>query len=442
MPSRSSPFGWLLMLEWRELLASRAFWLLLLMIGPLVGHSFITAVDTYAEASGAGGGPAALAQGLSPLDGILVPTFGAYDLAVTLLFPFIAIRLISADKASGAWKLVQQAPVGLPAILAAKGIALMAGWLVAWAPGLLALVLWKAYGGTLYAPELLNLLLGHLLRVILASGIAVAAAALSTSAASAAIATLGFTVGTWALDFVGENRGGLLQKLASYTPTSALRVFEQGQLRLSTAVVTAALGLGGFALAAVWLPLGRKTMARVAGSLATAAGLAVVLWAGSLLRPAWDLSENRRNSFSQAEETALGKIRQPLHVTVFLAPEDPRLIDLDRGILSKLERILPQVDVRNASHSQTGLFEGGGDHYGEVWYEMGGRRVMSRSTTEPIVLGVIFGLARVAPPAQTDESEYAGHPLAAKPTGAAWIYYLLLPMVVAAAGWLHFKNRS
>ena len=71
------------------------------MIGPLVGHSFITAVDTYAEASGAGGGPAALAQGLSPLDGILVPTFGAYDLAVTLLFPFIAIRLISADKEIG-----------------------------------------------------------------------------------------------------------------------------------------------------------------------------------------------------------------------------------------------------------------------------------------------------------------------------------------------------
>jgi hypothetical protein len=73
---------------------------------------------------------------------------------------------------------------------------------------------------------------------------------------------------------------------------------------------------------------------------------------------------------------------------------------------------------------------------------MGGRRVMSRSTTEPIVLGVIFGLARVRPPAQTAESEYPGHPLAARPTGAAWIYYLLLPMVVVAAGWLHFKNRS
>src|ERR1035438_3514909 len=149
-------FAWLLAHEWRELLASRAFWLLLLMIGPLVGHSFITAVDTYAEASGAGGGPAALAQGLSPLDGILVPTFGAYDLAVTLLFPFIAIRLVAAEKASGAWKLLVQSPASTGAMLLAKGLILLVGWLIAWLPGLAALVLWKAYGGTLYAPELLD----------------------------------------------------------------------------------------------------------------------------------------------------------------------------------------------------------------------------------------------------------------------------------------------
>jgi len=80
------------MKEWRELIASRSFWLMLLMIGPLVGHSFITSVGLYAEASGIGGGPAALPQGLTPLDGILVPTFGAYDLAATFLFPFVAIR--------------------------------------------------------------------------------------------------------------------------------------------------------------------------------------------------------------------------------------------------------------------------------------------------------------------------------------------------------------
>ena len=129
MPSRR--FRWLAAKEFRELMASRAFWLLLLMMGPLVGHGFITAVDTYAEASGIAGGPAALSQGLSPLDGILVPTFGAYDLAVTLLFPFVAIRLVAAEKASGAWKLLLQSPASPGAMLLAKGLTLLAGWMIA-----------------------------------------------------------------------------------------------------------------------------------------------------------------------------------------------------------------------------------------------------------------------------------------------------------------------
>src|SRR5438874_12937263 len=82
--------------EWRELLASRSFWLLLLMIGPLVGHGFITAVGLYAEASGIGGGAAALPQGLIPLDGMRASVFVVYDLAVTFLFPFVAFLAIAS----------------------------------------------------------------------------------------------------------------------------------------------------------------------------------------------------------------------------------------------------------------------------------------------------------------------------------------------------------
>ena len=38
-------------------------------------------------------------QGLSPLEGIVVPTLGAYDLAATLLFPFVVIRLVAVGEA-------------------------------------------------------------------------------------------------------------------------------------------------------------------------------------------------------------------------------------------------------------------------------------------------------------------------------------------------------
>ena len=425
--------------ESRELLSSRAYWILLLMIGPMVGQAFIAAVYLYAEVSGSGGGPAALSQGLSPLDGILVPTFGSYDLALTLLFPFVAIRLVAAEKESGALKLMLQAPGSIWESLAAKGTVILLGWLIAWTPGLLALSLWKLYGGHLHSPEVLNLMGGHLLRVILSSGVAVAAAAICTGAAAAAIVTLGFTVGTWVLEFVATGRGGVLQELASYTPTAVLRRFEQGQLRLSTVFVLLAVGVGGFALAAVWLPTGRRLHFRAAGSLGVVLAVILVSVSGSMIRATWDLSENRRNSFSVSDEAALRKIKDPLRITVNLAPEDPRLTDLERSIIGKLKVILPKVDVVYAAGSVTGLFEGQEDHYGEVWYELSGRSVMSRSTTEPIVLETLYELAGVQPPVASDEPAYEGYPLATRPRYAPLAFYVIWPAIVCAGWWVNHK---
>ena len=115
-------------------------------------------------------------------------------------------------------------------------------------------------------------------------------------------------------------------------------------------------------------------------------------------------------------------------------------MDLDRNILSKLRRILPEVTVERDAHSRSGLFEN--SSYGEVWYEINGRRVMSRSTTEPIVLGTLYQLAEIPPPVHSDESAYSGHPLPAVPKGAAWIYYALWPLAAGLAAWMHFRNRS
>jgi hypothetical protein len=232
-------------LELGELFASRAYWLLLALIGPLVGQSFVSAVAAYGEMSGLGGRPAALAQGLSPLDGMLVPTFGAYDLAVTFLFPFVAIRLVASERESGAAKLLAQVPAPLLTRIAVKAGVLLFGWLLAWLPALLALALWRSYGGHLAFAETANLALGHLLHALLAAAVAMAAASVSRGGASAAIATLGFTVGTWALDFVGAGREGWWARLAPFTPTAALRSFEHGELRLAVAGLLLAASLAG-----------------------------------------------------------------------------------------------------------------------------------------------------------------------------------------------------
>lgn len=430
---RSPKFPQLVSKEWRELWSSRAYWLLLLILGPLVGHAFITAVGLYAEASGIGGGPAALAQGLTPLDGILVPTWGAYDLAATLLFPFVAIKLIASEKESGALKLLLQLPGSLATKISAKGLVLLCGWLVSWLPALIAMLLWKSYGGHLYKPETLNLMLGHLLRGLLSAGLAVAAAAVAESAASAAIVTLGVTVGTWALDFIATGRGGLLQKLANYTPTAALRSFEQGLLRLNTLLIMLALSLAGFALVVIWLHTGRTVWFRILGTAALLLVLVVVGTGLSGLRASWDLSENRRSSFSPADDIALSRIPQPLLIRVYLSSEDPRLTDFEQNILVKLRRVLPHLDVEYSASSRTGLFENAEDHYGEIWYEMGDQKIMDRSTIEEVVLEQIYKLAGVAPPQNAVENQFSGYPLAVRPKWAAWIFYLLWPLAIVLA---------
>lgn len=425
--------------EFRELSTTRAFWLLLLIVGLLVGHGFITAVQLYAEMSG-NGGPAALPQGLTSLDGVLVPTGGAYDLAATLLFPFVAIRMISAEKESGALKLLLQLPGSLLTKLIVKSFVLLCAWIIAWLPGVVAIVLWRSYGGHLYAPETLNLLLGHLLRGLLSGALALAFAALTESAASAAILTLAFTVGTWALDFIAAGRGGLVQQLASYTPTAVLRSFEQGLLRFNVLAVMLLLSCAAVGLAAIWLDTGRAFTTRLWRSLLLLLVAAGLIWGAANIRQSWDVSENRRNSFSAADEAVLRQIHRPLKITIFLAPEDPRLTDFEQNVLRKLRRSLGQLEFEYAATSRSGLFENVDDRYGEIWYELGGQKAVEPSTIEEVVLDQIYKLANVNSPERAIDDDFPGYPLAAQPRYANAFFYFLWPLLIVT-GWFFIRSQ-
>ena len=131
MRSRRSPWRWLLAKEWRELIASRSWWVMLVLIGPLVGVSFISAVRTYAEASGLNGTAAGVGEAFSPLIGVWAPTFSACELAAAFLLPFVGIRLVSGDRQSGAIKIELQQRLPAMARISAKALVLLAGWSIA-----------------------------------------------------------------------------------------------------------------------------------------------------------------------------------------------------------------------------------------------------------------------------------------------------------------------
>jgi hypothetical protein len=419
--------------EYRELVSSRAWWVLLLAMGPLVGVTFISSMRTYAEASGFNGTAAGVGEAFSPLVGIWAPTFSACELAAAFLLPFVGIRLVSGDRQSGALKLELQHQMSAFTRIAAKSLVLLAGWIAAMAAPAVAVVLWRSYGGVIYGPELATVIAGHLLNAGLTIALAAATASVTEHPSTAAILTLSVTVGTWILNFIAAVHGGLWERAAGYTPTAMVAEFQHGLVRLDVVLIALILVLFGLALAAIWMRLGVAIRQRGYESAALGALAAAAVLACTLVTPSWDTSESRANSFAEADEETLARIRGPLSIEVHLAPEDPRRVDFDHRSLSKLRRVMPKTRVRYVSSTSIGLFEQTTPHYGEIWYDLGGRQEMSRATTAEAALETIYALAGVSAPGEDEGSIFRGHPLAVPPRGAATIFYGVWPAAVAAA---------
>ena len=421
-------------------MSSRSWWVMLALIGPLVGVSFISAVRSYAEASGQRGTVAGLADALFPLDGVVAPTFSAYEIAASFLLPFVAIRAVAGDRTSGALKLELQQGMTPLSMIGAKALVLGAGWLLAGVPIVLAGLLWASYGGSLYAPEIGSLALGHVLNAGIVIALAVAAAALAEHPSTAAILVLAFTVGTWVVSFVGAFQGGIWEEISRYTPSEMLQAFRHGLVRLDLVLAALVLIAAALALAAAWTRLGMPTRRKAAESavvLGVAAALAI---AAAFARPSWDVSENERNSFAESDAAILSRITAPLRIEAHFAPEDPRRFDLEKQTLSKLRRTMPNVTVEYVSGSATGLFEQASEHYGEIWYDLAGKRVVGRAATTDGVLDAIYELAGVQPP-QEGEAGHRGHPLAAQPTGAIPVFYVAWPLAVFGLGLFLQRRR-
>ena len=427
---------WLVDKECRELISSRAWWVMLLAMGPLVGVSFISAVRTYAEASGLNGTAIGVGEAFSPLIGVWAPTFSACELAAAFLLPFVAIRLVGGDRQSGALKIELQSQMSAFARIAAKAVVLLGGWIVVSAAPILAVLLWKSYGGSIYPPELATVAGGHVLNAGLTIALAAATASVTEHPSTAAILTLSVTVGTWIVNFIAAVHGGLWERAAGYTPTAMVAEFQHGLVRMDVVLIALTLVVAGLGLAAIWMRLGVAVRRRAYESMALGALTAAAVFLGAFVTPSWDLSENRGNSFPKADEAALAQIRSPLRIEVHLAPEDPRRVDLNQRALSKLRRVIPKVQIDYVSATSIGLFEQTSPHYGEIWYEVAGRRAVSRSTTAEAVLESIYSVTGVSPRGETEDEIFRGHPLAVPPKNAAMVFYGIWPALVAGAFFL------
>jgi hypothetical protein len=174
---------------------------------------------------------------------------------------------------------------------------------------------------------------------------------------------------------------------------------------------------------------------KVVRSLACVALVGGLLALATQVRTTFDLTQDRRNSFSIADQRALSALRAPLVITVRLAPEDPRYVDLRRNVLSKLERTVPNVTVRLATSGKSVVGSSGDEGYGEIEISYGGRSATTRSTSPREILPLLYELAGVPVPAPVPGEDYPGYPLVANAQAVLPWFLGALPLLIIGLWW-------
>jgi hypothetical protein len=427
--------------EIRGLLFSPALWIMLIIVSLLVGFSFIQAVELFSQASKTALSYPEMASGMNPLQGIFVPTFGAYYLSQTLLLPFVAIRLIGRDKQSGALKLLLQLPLSSAALCGLKITAMGLIWLISLIPAASVLIIFQNLGGHIYPAEMGILFAGHGLYALTVIAIAMFAATSSDSLPTAAIGCLAVTLGSWVLDFAASSQAGLLGAMGNLSLTGMLRQFENGLFSTSNVGAFLSLALLFFLLTVIWLHSGQRFLVKAGKSFAAILGVCFLIFMAISAPKYADLTENRRHSFNPVDLRALQTLSKMLTITINLDPQDSRLRDLEQDTLAKLRRSVPQLNIIYSQTKSAGLFDTPKDDaYGLIEYDYNGHRDQSYSNSQNEILPIIYNLAGIkviAEPVPT----YGGHPLVADASGSRWWFYIVLPLLFLCCGVYGWKGK-
>jgi len=438
-PEKRSQTGLLLVQELRSLLLSPVLWGMFITMSLLTGYSFIEAVDLFARASKTAASFAELAAGMNPLQGILVPTFGACYLVETLLLPFVAIRLIGLDKQTGTLKLLLQLPLSTTALCGIKVGAMGLVWLFSLLPIGLALLIFHVLGGHVHLPEVVLLFAAHGLYGLSIIVIAMFAAAISDSLPTAAMLSLAVTLGLWVLDFAAAGHQGFPAVLGSLSLTGLLRQMENGLLTSRPPAVFGTVILFFFFLTVLWIHPGRRRFVKMAGSLGLLLCLAWLPIAAQLVHGSLDVTENRIHSFAPEDAAALRGLDDTLTLTIHMDPLDSRYQDLQRDLLAKLRRTVRHLEVRTRGSGR--MFAAAGDDtYGMIEIACRGKKEQTYSNSAEEILPIIYSLAGIKV-VHAPAPGYPGYPLVADARPSRWLFYVVLPLFFLGAG-IYCRKRG
>jgi hypothetical protein len=424
---------------------SRITWLAAGASALLIGHGFVLAVDLYTASSRSALSSRLQTHEMDPLAGIVRPTLGGLDLAVTLFVPLVAARVLSVEKERKAFGALCLLEGTADIVVLKKLVAALAAASLLLVPPLGSFVVYGALGGHLDAIETGLALAGEAFHLLLVATVSIAAAAWTRTLAQAATAGVIVSVTSWAIDAAdGFAALAWLGGASAWSIERQLAPFQRGVLALGSVAWLLFASASATALALVGARFGvspgRRAAAVAAIVVATASFLSVT---GSSHR-AYDWTEQRRASLPVAAVDALRHVAQPIALDVLLDRDDSRRRQLETDVIAKLYLARPDLVVRTPLDRRDAVQEGErDDDYGRIIVHVGSSSRETRSTSRREITTLIFEAAGLPPP-DWSMPPYAGFPFVAegaRRTAIVAFAYLVVPLGLLTTGALLTRRR-
>jgi ABC-2 type transport system permease protein len=296
----------------------------------------------------------------APLGAVLEGFFAGNLLTWSLglvVIALIALRALAEERRAGTWEALLTAPVGEAEVVAGKWLAGAAYHAALWIPTALYLVVvavFRPAGAGWDAGPVIGAYLG----VALVGAALLAVAFAAAAAVAEPLIAGGLAFAAVMLVFLVGEVPALVPGLAADHPTAAAIVdalavrarladFARGEVTL--AALALVVGLTGVGLSAAITAAGagrrrwREVRARAAAT-ALVAVIAVQLGAAAQRWPAaWDLTARRTNTLEPATEEVLGRIDQPIRITIVR----PTLGALE-PVFGEVERVARRIAAARA----------------------------------------------------------------------------------------------
>lgn len=425
-------------------LRARATWLVAALAALLVGHGFVLAVDLFSSASRSALAGSLQSRELDPLAGVVRPTFGGVDLALVLLGPIVAARVLSIEKERGGFGALCLQTGSTTRVLLHKAVAAWIATSLIVIPALACFLTYRWAGGHVDAIETAVATLGEVLHLSVVVAIAIAAAAWTTTFAQAATVAIVFSLSSWMIEAGGGFAAlAWIGRAESWSIERKVAVFQRGTLSLGALGWLIALAGTAIALAIVGVRIDWQLRRRAAIAVPIV-GLGLILLAAlTRVRRGYDWTEERRASLPPAVVSALRTIPSPIAVDVFLDRDDSRRRQLEADTLTKLVLARPDVVLTFPLDQHPAALAMHEEGYGRIVLRVGERRRETRSTSRRELITLILEAAGTSSP-DWATPPYPGYPHVVEGARRSVVLvaaYGLFPLALLGAGLALSRRR-